>query len=909
MSLKTSVRSWMVGWTVQFAGSGVQSKVLSVKLPIIGDGLQEVGGFVSKLRSSIAGSISSPSALIGTNAVNNLRNILFNTLSGIDNGFLGDRNGDGLINLNDVGVVSSATSVQYDLRLGGSIAVPANLDFDLSLPGLGLSLDNAKISLASSFSFDVSVGVDKSKGAYFKLAPTKTDDLKLSVSASLSQATLTGKLGFLQLAVTNQNSIVSGNFNVDLQVPGSGFFYLSDLSSVADIGINASFNGAVDVDLGLEASFGGSAKFPRLRTGLSLDWAFANASTTSADFGGAPSLKYKTVQLGLGSFLRDFLGQIVGEVQKTLKPIQPILDVLTAPIPVISDLAGPTTLVDVARLFGYAKVADFIDAVADINDLANKISGVGTGELWIDLGEFSVDGRAARTASQLGNLMPKNAQAINYTAIRNQINAAAPAEMKTAFNTSTAVNGGGFKFPILENPSSAMALLLGRDITLFGYDMPELGMEFVYSQFFPIIGPLGARITGTIGAKADFAFGFDTFGLRQFAASDFSNPAKIFDGFFVSDTKSVDGTGPDVPEITLYGSLTAAAELNVVVARAGVGGGVFVDVFFNLHDIDGDGKIRAREFQENFSLGPIHIFDVSGAFTGKLFAYVKIGFPTPFGFVTLLNEELTLAEVTLLDFSIPRPTSTQPPLATVANGVLSLSTSEGNDDFVILPGANANQVRVESQGRSELYDGVTSLSFDGKGGDDKVTINPAIRLPATLQGGTGRDILKSGGGVSTLLGGDDDDRLIAGPGRVAARGGKGRDEITGGVATDTLSGDEGDDTISGGGSGDIIDGGDGTDSLSGDDGNDRISGGLGDDRIFGGRDNDILSGNEGNDQLVGEEGNDQLIGGVGDDYLDGETGDDVLVGDVATITVCNRFISSGKRFCWHWGRRDSWWLG
>ena len=38
--------------------------------------------------------------------------------------------------------------------------------------------------------------------------------------------------------------------------------------------------------------------------------------------------------------------------------------------------------------------------------------------------------------------------------------------------------------------------MLGKqDITLFTYDMPAMSVDFTYTQFFPIIGPLGATTT------------------------------------------------------------------------------------------------------------------------------------------------------------------------------------------------------------------------------------------------------------------------------------------------------------------------------------------------------------------------------------------------------------------------------
>ena len=55
----------------------------------------------------------------------------------------------------------------------------------------------------------------------------------------------------------------------------------------------------------------------------------------------------------------------------------------------------------------------------------------------------------------------------------------------------TAAPGGGFVFPIIENPASLFGLLMGKDVTLVGYDMPAVDFSLSYSQFFPLIGPLG----------------------------------------------------------------------------------------------------------------------------------------------------------------------------------------------------------------------------------------------------------------------------------------------------------------------------------------------------------------------------------------------------------------------------------
>ncbi len=169
---------------------------------------------------------------------------------------------------------------------------------------------------------------------------------------------------------------------------------------------------------------------------------------------------------------------------------------------------------------------------------------------------------------------------------------------------------------------------------VFTYDLPKLQFLLEYSQYFPIFGPLGVRLGGNVGAEIDFAFGFDTYGLRQFAegndgdigtGDDFSNGGKIFNGFYVSDTENPDGTGFDIPEVTINGGLEASAEVNIGVASAGAGGGLYADVGFNLNDPNDDGKVRVEEFADIIDTNPLCLFDVEGELYARLYAYFKVG--------------------------------------------------------------------------------------------------------------------------------------------------------------------------------------------------------------------------------------------------------------------------------------------
>ena len=63
--------------------------------------------------------------------------------------------------------------------------------------------------------------------------------------------------------------------------------------------------------------------------------------------------------------------------------------------------------------------------------------------------------------------------------------------------------------------------------------MPRLDFTFQYTQFIPVYSFIGVRFGGSINVTADFAFGYDTFGLRRFA--DTGNAFDLFEGFFVAD--------------------------------------------------------------------------------------------------------------------------------------------------------------------------------------------------------------------------------------------------------------------------------------------------------------------------------------------------------------------------------------
>ncbi len=198
------------------------------------------------------------------------------------------------------------------------------------------------------------------------------------------------------------------------------------------------------------------------------------------------------------------------------------------------------------------------------------------------------------------------------------------------------------------------------------------------------------------------------------------------------------------------------------------------------------------------------------------------------------------------------------------NGVLTVVGSKKADVITCSLDSTGTMLHLSENGAASDFplDQVTGINISGGNGNDIVTLDPAVTLPGTLDGGNGSD---------QLFGGSGDDLMDGGNGKDILHGGAGNDTESGGNANDTVDGEAGDDSLDGGNGKDLLDGGDGNDDCHGGAGNDRIAGGVG---------NDALHGEAGKDDLTGDDGDDAMDGGTGNDLLDGGVGNDNLVGGV-----------------------------
>ena len=874
----------------------LREQVLNQNLPIVGEQLESAADFLKDVREDALPILRD--RLQPQQLVDEVKQILHDALGKFM--LLDDINSDGTIDYRDIDLNLDAGSQEaaLNLSLGDTYTVAAGIDFDLGLPGIGLDLAG-DVAASLDWRIDVGIGVTRSDGFYIDTADV--NELEIDVEVTLPNAAMTGTLGLFQISATDKGSMLEGHFDVDLLEPsGDNRLTLAELVngqvSSADL-VQATLSGGANVDFEVVAGTTFVA-LPELRSDFILDWTFDGLNLA----GTVNRLAIENIQLDLGSFISGFAGDVLGRVQAILAPIEPIIDILTEPLPVANDLdflverfASETApydavnLLDLASLLGNVDV-EMLDAIVQMVDLARSIPVPAAGEsVMIPLGEVVIVDGETEPESVSGD-----DATIDDTTIFDELTDFSGTEQQERFAQESAsfiermssLSGGGFQFPFLDNPASLIGVLLGQDATLFGYQTPRLSADFAMGVTIPITGPLAIELVGGIGVDAQFAFGYDTLGLRNFIQS--KDPLDLSDGFFVSDRENVDGTGTDVAEVTLRGSLEAFASLTAGIASASIGGGIYATVGANLNDNDADGKVRIDEFVGNL---PLCAFDFSGSLSAGLRMKANV-LGVPFS--------QNIATVKLLEFSHACTTSQNLSLGEIdSDGVYTLylgdRASERQvgkgivDEFVTFSttiDADGNEaVEVSAFGVTETVHGVTKIVAHAGDGDDSLVAIGAFDVPVEfygeqgndqLVGGSAADVLRGGGDDDLIQGGAGDDEIFGGSGINTLEGGDGNDHLTGGDRDDFIDGGDGDDTIQAGAGQDLILCGPGMDNVTAGDGNDIVYGGLGGDVIDGGTGNDDVDGGEGNDDVDGGDGDDTLYGRTGDDFLHGGPGFDVI---------------------------------
>jgi hypothetical protein len=156
---------------------------------------------------------------------------------------------------------------------------------------------------------------------------------------------------------------------------------------------------------------------------------------------------------------------------------------------------------------------------------------------------------------------------------------------------------------------------------------------------------------------------------------------------------------------------------------------------------------------------------------------------------------------------------------------ITLQKTKSGYDLLITGTKKGDRIGVKLDERGvTVHDGIKSklikaklhqIIVNGGEGGDVIVIDPNIKVPAALNGGSGHDFIIGGGGNDPINGGAGNDSLY---------GGGGNDTVVGAAGNDSLYGNEGKDSLVGGAGDDVLVslGGGRYDTLRGDDGFDSF---------------------------------------------------------------------------------------
>ncbi len=710
------------------------------------------------------------------------------------------------------------------------------------------------------------------------------------------------------------------------------------------------FNELTEGNVEVDASIGGALRINlALRTGIAdtgtdlpsvLGTVFFGFAANQDNFEGAePEFRFGDLHLDIGTYLARFLQPVIGGINDVIAPFKPIIDVINAPIPVVSDLAAmvgepPVTMItllaaatgaDLGMVTAILSIIQFVGTMSEVVGgldpnasiqlpLGAALDGFAPGDFGNQPGAFSVDATKASQPTTPDNRGSYIAPGANggggfVNDIAGGSGNSLPAPDTDGDGRPTTFGVPGLSFPFLDDASQIFGLLVGKDAVLIRWDAGTMEASAGLSwDFGPImVGPVPITISigGEIGIRGRFAIGYDTVGIRKLI--DGGNAAGLLDGIFIDD---LDAQGNDVNELEFFGRVWAGASVDLVIISAGVKGGIELTFGLNLNDSpDPDGKLRIEEILDKLA-NPICLFDVNGRIEAFLAVFVKID-------LFFFTEEYSfeLVRITLLEWS----QSCEPPkpdLATPDNdddtepdvlylnvgsraGQRNVAVNE-HDEKMEVRQLGPGLVRVSGYGIEETASSVDLIVFDAGNGDDEILFLPGgedgnpipFTIPVAGSGGPGSDVIKIGGEASkdgAPIGGAPD--LIRGDDSLA--------DVTswtgvsftpvppmgidGDTFDDFIEPGAGDDTVTGSAGADTLSGGLGNDSLDGADDADRVTGGPGNDIIKGGSGGDTLSG--GPSELDSASDDDVIVGDTGVDTITGDVGHDVLFGDDAAGTV------------------------
>jgi hypothetical protein len=114
---------------------------------------------------------------------------------------------------------------------------------------------------------------------------------------------------------------------------------------------------------------------------------------------------------------------------------------------------------------------------------------------------------------------------------------------------------------------------------------------------------------------------------------------------------------------------------------------------------------------------------------------------------------------------------------------LIVQGTQGNDQIQIT--SDGSNVRVQISGSGVSYDHsfaepISRIEIYGQSGDDSITVDQNVTIPAFIFSGNGNNVITAGGGPSVVVGGAGNNILTGGSGPSILIGGSGHEQLIGG---------------------------------------------------------------------------------------------------------------------------------
>ncbi len=907
----------------------INTNVLSVPTPFIGDALAEEIGSSSASSQFVAavGQKLESVSLDGHVTIANVKSQVSSALDVSPDAItVAGRDGD-----RDIRFEVTLSQVQSYQRAVDLNLVGADPEIELLLG----TEDQVDLDLSWEYKLAFGVREDNQGNSVFYFDSSASDDLSLDYTASIRDDFDTGKgrvgVFVAELGAGDSPSRYVGSYSLDLGMNQDGTPTVTGSlvgSGAANLAIDASFfptflpqGSAGLINLGVMAD--GVVTY---ETNLVFADGTVDATANRVTVG------FENVRLDLGKLYHDFVDPLITNVQNNLKPIKPVVDFLTKPLPVVSDLyelAGQGSFTALT-LAGYGanhpvtKTINVIDAILDYRGLPGA---EGQSEEPLFSFEVSKHGVDPKTAADRAETVRENLEKLDRGELRLELadkhkNPEKHAEWEKSLSWN-AKFGGSIDLPFLTHFETLAGFLLGDTSSdFFTFDIATtFSIDFDVSvPIVPLLNLVQLNAGFGIHGAIDLDGGYDALGVdRLSSVADFSsesalqqslqdNQEYLIHGFYLDDHNSAAPGGTengkyDKPEVTLgvevSGGISAGVDL--VLLQAKFGGNVVFEgnLEFDLNDLPDpnhapsvwptpstpiwsnydtpsewnyDGRIRVNEFATIFDADPGAVFNSSGNLQVGLDATLEV---SVIG-ITIIDEKWELFRVKLVDGSISHPNDARiirgvnpPQIGVVNNGALNLFMGDtATRRTNAEPGVVDEKFSIQSLGDSKNGGETLMVVFESTSGEKYARVFDGVQK-IVGSGGTGNDTIRVLPGVTSEV------YLSGDAGNdILSADGSGPAVLHGGDGSDTLLGGGGDDLLVGGAGDDHLEGGSGNDTLDGGAGQDQLLGNAGDDHLVGGSEDDQLDGGHGDDQLHGGAGNDTLRGGEGNDVVYGDEGDD-----------------------------------